>query len=75
MVQPHRACSSGATSHHASGTMRQDASANKNKPRHSAYSDAAMSCRDFDLNSYNSQINYQPDSQRVAESERMDGGL
>lgn len=37
MVQPHRACSSGATSHRASGTMRQDASANKNKPRHGAY--------------------------------------
>lgn len=40
MVQPHRACSSGATSHHAPGT--QDASANKNKPRHSAYSDATI---------------------------------
>lgn len=44
MVQHHRACTSGATSHHAPGTqaMRPDASANKNKPRHSAYSDATI---------------------------------
>lgn len=37
------------------------------------YSDAVMSCRDFDLNSYNSRINHQPDSRRAAENERTAG--